>query len=80
MSLLSHPFFSHCSLSKKVKLSGLVTEDQMTGEQYVTHVTVMEETVGAQQPMVQQASHSAPQSEKQPTREAFTGELKLSGR
>lgn len=48
--------------SKKVKLSGMMTEDQVTGEQYVTHVTVIEETVGAQQPMVQQASNSAPQS------------------
>lgn len=63
-----------------MKLSGLMTEDQVTGEQYVTHVTVIEETVGAQQPMVQQASHSAPQSEKQPTHETFTRETRLSDR
>uniref|UniRef100_A0A672ZU95 Solute carrier family 43 member 1b n=1 Tax=Sphaeramia orbicularis TaxID=375764 RepID=A0A672ZU95_9TELE len=36
--------------TKKVKLSGVVTEDKMTGERYVTHVTLMEETMGAKQP------------------------------
>lgn len=60
-----------------MKLSGLVTEDQTTGEQYVTHVTVIEETVGAQQPVVQQATHCAPQSEKQLTHEALPREPKL---
>ena len=36
--------------SKKVKLSGVVTEDKMTGDRYVTHMTTMEDTVGARQP------------------------------
>ncbi|XP_036966519.1 solute carrier family 43 member 1b [Acanthopagrus latus] len=35
---------------KKVKLSGVVTEDKMTGDRYVTHMTTMEDTVGARQP------------------------------
>ncbi|XP_018539948.1 LOW QUALITY PROTEIN: solute carrier family 43 member 1b [Lates calcarifer] len=32
--------------TKKVKLSGVVTEDKMTGDRYITHVTVMEDTMG----------------------------------
>uniref|UniRef100_A0A3Q3FYH5 Solute carrier family 43 member 1b n=1 Tax=Labrus bergylta TaxID=56723 RepID=A0A3Q3FYH5_9LABR len=36
--------------TKKVKLSGIVTEDKMTGETYVTHVSVMEDMMGAKQP------------------------------
>lgn len=32
--------------SKKVKLTGVVTEDSMTGDRYVTHVTVMEDIIG----------------------------------
>ncbi|XP_028259408.1 solute carrier family 43 member 1b isoform X1 [Parambassis ranga] len=36
--------------SKKVKLRGVVTEDKMTGERCITHVTVMEDTMGAKQP------------------------------
>ncbi|KAI3353126.1 hypothetical protein L3Q82_019253, partial [Scortum barcoo] len=35
--------------SKKVKLNGVVTEDKVTGDRYVTHVTSMEETMGAKQ-------------------------------
>lgn len=42
-------------LSKKVKLSGVLTEDNMTGEKYVTHVTVIEETMEARQPEVKQS-------------------------
>lgn len=58
---------SLCSFSKKVKLSGVVTEDKVTGESYVTHVTVVEETMGAKQLEVQQTdSQSAAPSEKQP--------------
>ncbi|XP_065810707.1 solute carrier family 43 member 1b isoform X2 [Labrus bergylta] len=36
--------------TKTVKLSGIVTEDKMTGETYVTHVSVMEDMMGAKQP------------------------------
>lgn len=55
------------SFSKKVRLSGVVTEDKVTGERYVTHVTVVEETMGAKQPEVQQTdSQSAAPSEKPP--------------
>ncbi|XP_073332940.1 solute carrier family 43 member 1b [Pagrus major] len=36
--------------SKKVKMSGVVTEDKMTGDRYVTHMTTMEDTVGTNQP------------------------------
>ncbi|KAM7009525.1 solute carrier family 43 member 1b [Tautogolabrus adspersus] len=36
--------------TKKVKMSGIVTEDKMTGETYVTHVSVMEDMMGAKQP------------------------------
>lgn len=68
--LLSGCLISSASLwsfSKKVKLSGVVTEDKVTGERYVTHVTVVEETMGAKQPEVQQTdSQSAVPSEKQP--------------
>ncbi|XP_070778182.1 solute carrier family 43 member 1b [Enoplosus armatus] len=39
---------------KKVKLSGVVTEDKVTGDQYVTHITVMEDTMGAKQPQPEQ--------------------------
>lgn len=40
--------------SKKVKLSGVVTEDKITGDRYVTHVTVMEDMMGAKQPEPEQ--------------------------
>lgn len=40
--------------TKKVKLSGVVTEDKITGDRYVTHVTVMEESVGTKQPEPEQ--------------------------
>lgn len=54
------------SLSKKVKLSGVVTEDKMTGESYVTHLTVVEETMGAKQPELKQTdSQSTTQSKEQ---------------
>uniref|UniRef100_A0A3B4TQL9 Solute carrier family 43 member 1b n=1 Tax=Seriola dumerili TaxID=41447 RepID=A0A3B4TQL9_SERDU len=33
---------------KKVKLSGVVTEDKMTGDRYINHVTTMEDTMGLQ--------------------------------
>uniref|UniRef100_UPI0037E7FD27 solute carrier family 43 member 1b n=1 Tax=Semicossyphus pulcher TaxID=241346 RepID=UPI0037E7FD27 len=36
--------------TKKVKLSGYVTEDKVTGETYVTHVSVMEDMMGAKKP------------------------------
>ncbi|XP_071381719.1 large neutral amino acids transporter small subunit 3-like [Centroberyx affinis] len=35
--------------TKKVKLSGVVTEDKMTGDRFVTHVAVMEDTMGGKQ-------------------------------
>ncbi|KAA8594417.1 hypothetical protein FQN60_011552, partial [Etheostoma spectabile] len=40
--------------TKKVKLSGVVTEDKMTGDRYITHVTVMEDMMGPKQPEPQQ--------------------------
>ncbi|XP_069568096.1 solute carrier family 43 member 1b [Brachyistius frenatus] len=40
--------------TKKVKLSGLVTEDKMTGDRYITMVTVMEDTMGPKQPEPEQ--------------------------
>ncbi|XP_041640347.1 solute carrier family 43 member 1b [Cheilinus undulatus] len=36
--------------TKKVKLSGIVTKDKITGETYVTHISVMEDMMGAKQP------------------------------
>lgn len=69
MVLLSGWLISSASLwsfSKKVKLSGVVTEDKVTGESYVSHVAVVEETMGAKQPEVRQTdSQSAAPSEKQ---------------
>ncbi|KAG8014973.1 Large neutral amino acids transporter small subunit 3 [Nibea albiflora] len=41
--------------SKKVKLSGLVTEDKMTGDRYVTHVAVKEDTMESKQMEPEQA-------------------------
>ncbi|XP_071759028.1 solute carrier family 43 member 1b [Centroberyx gerrardi] len=35
--------------TKKVKLSGVVTEDKMTGDRFVTHVAVMEDMMGGKQ-------------------------------
>lgn len=40
--------------TKKVKLNGVVTEDKITGDRYVTHVTLMEDTVGAKEPEPEQ--------------------------
>lgn len=31
-------------------MSGVVTEDKMTGDRYVTNVTVMEDMMGSKQP------------------------------
>ncbi|KAM9363191.1 solute carrier family 43 member 1b [Symphorus nematophorus] len=42
--------------TKKVKLTGVVTEDKVTGETYVTHMTVMEDTMGAKQPEPEQTT------------------------
>uniref|UniRef100_A0A8D3AX63 Solute carrier family 43 member 1b n=2 Tax=Scophthalmus maximus TaxID=52904 RepID=A0A8D3AX63_SCOMX len=39
---------------KKVKLSGLVTEDKMTGDRYITHVTLMEDTMEGKKPEPEQ--------------------------
>ncbi|XP_041790338.1 solute carrier family 43 member 1b [Chelmon rostratus] len=36
--------------TKRVKLNGVVTEDKLTGDRYVTHVTLMEDEMGAKQP------------------------------
>ncbi|XP_068178640.1 solute carrier family 43 member 1b isoform X2 [Antennarius striatus] len=36
--------------TKKVKMSGVVTEDHVTGDRYVTHVTLLEDTMGPKQP------------------------------
>ncbi|TMS23367.1 hypothetical protein E3U43_008673 [Larimichthys crocea] len=41
--------------SKKVKLSGLVTEDKITGDRYVTHVVVKEDTMESKQMEPEQA-------------------------
>ncbi|XP_078123660.1 solute carrier family 43 member 1b isoform X1 [Sander vitreus] len=40
--------------TKKVKFSGVVTEDKMTGDRYITHVTVMEDMMGPKLPEPQQ--------------------------
>ncbi|KAM4611922.1 solute carrier family 43 member 1b [Polymixia lowei] len=49
--------------TKKVKLSGVVTDDKMTGDRFYTHVTVMEETVGHKQSKPEETgSPSAAQS------------------
>ncbi|XP_054461297.1 solute carrier family 43 member 1b isoform X2 [Anoplopoma fimbria] len=42
--------------TKKVKLSGVVTEDKITGDRYVSHVTVMEDMMGPKQPEPEQTS------------------------
>ncbi|XP_045903911.1 solute carrier family 43 member 1b [Micropterus dolomieu] len=48
--------------TKKVKLDMVVTEDKTTGDRCITHVTVMEDTMGAKQPEPEQAdSQSATQ-------------------
>ncbi|XP_047220243.1 solute carrier family 43 member 1b isoform X2 [Girardinichthys multiradiatus] len=36
--------------TKKIKMNGVVTEDRMTGDRYITNVTIMEDTVGARPP------------------------------
>uniref|UniRef100_A0A3Q3JJZ8 Major facilitator superfamily (MFS) profile domain-containing protein n=1 Tax=Monopterus albus TaxID=43700 RepID=A0A3Q3JJZ8_MONAL len=36
--------------TKKMRHSRVVTEDKMTGDRYVTHVTLMEDTMGAKRP------------------------------
>ncbi|XP_038570569.1 solute carrier family 43 member 1b [Micropterus salmoides] len=48
--------------TKKVKLDMVVTEDETTGDRCITHVTVMEDRMGAKQPEPEQAdSQSATQ-------------------
>ncbi|XP_033987364.1 solute carrier family 43 member 1b [Trematomus bernacchii] len=48
--------------TKKVKLCGVVTEDKVTGDRYVTHVAVMEDMMGPKQPEPEHAdSQSRPQ-------------------
>ncbi|XP_075994548.1 solute carrier family 43 member 1b [Genypterus blacodes] len=49
--------------TKKVKLTGVVTEDNMTGDRYVTHVTSVEDTMGRakQSEPEQTGSHSTAQ-------------------
>lgn len=46
--------------TKKVKLSGVVTEDKITGDRYVTHVTVMEDTMGPNQSESEQTDSKNP--------------------
>lgn len=36
--------------TKTMRVSGVMTEDKMTGDQYISHMTVMEDTMGAKQP------------------------------
>lgn len=51
--------------SKKVKLNGVVTEDKVTGDMYVTHVTIMEDAVGGKQSEPEQTDdQSAAQGKK----------------
>lgn len=35
--------------SKRVKISGVVTEDSLTGDRNITHMTAMEDTMGSRQ-------------------------------
>lgn len=35
--------------SKRVKISGVVTEDSLTGDRNITHMTAMEDTMGSKQ-------------------------------
>lgn len=46
LGLLTHEISSSSFDRKKVKMSGVVTEDKMTGDMYITHVTTMEDTMG----------------------------------
>ncbi|XP_030580503.1 solute carrier family 43 member 1b isoform X2 [Archocentrus centrarchus] len=48
--------------TKRVRMSGVVMEDRMTGDRYITHVTVMEDTVGSKLP---EAVHADSQSTAQ---------------
>uniref|UniRef100_A0A3Q3G461 Solute carrier family 43 member 1b n=1 Tax=Labrus bergylta TaxID=56723 RepID=A0A3Q3G461_9LABR len=52
--------------TKKVKLSGIVTEDKMTGETYVTHVSVMEDMMGAKQPEAEKTDSQGTTQGKSP--------------
>ncbi|KAF3851840.1 hypothetical protein F7725_005195 [Dissostichus mawsoni] len=56
--------FLNCFLNwpadKKVKLCGVVTEDKVTGDRYVTHVAVMEDTMGPKQPEPEHADSQSP--------------------
>ncbi|XP_072239641.1 solute carrier family 43 member 1b isoform X2 [Leuresthes tenuis] len=36
--------------TKKVRLNRVVTDDRISGDRYITHVTIMEDTIGASQP------------------------------
>ncbi|KAM4584628.1 solute carrier family 43 member 1b isoform 2-T2 [Odontesthes bonariensis] len=36
--------------TKKVRFNRVVTDDRMSGDRYITHVTIMEDTIGASQP------------------------------
>ena len=57
--LIIHSITFSSLSSKKVKLTGVVTEDKMTGETYVTHMTVMEDTMGAKQPEPEQTNSTS---------------------
>lgn len=51
--------------SKNVKMNRVVTEDKMTADRYVTHVTTMEDAMGAKQPTSEQTdSQSTAQGKK----------------
>lgn len=48
--------------SKRVKISGVVTEDSLTGDRNITHMTAMEDTVGSKQTVPE---HTDPHSTAQ---------------
>lgn len=62
---MSYSILFSSSSSKKVKLNGVVTEDKVTGDRYVTHVTIMEDVMGGKQPEPEQTDdQSAAQGKK----------------
>lgn len=48
--------------SKRVKISGVVTEDSVTGDRNITHMTAMEDTMGSRQTVPE---HTDPHSTAQ---------------
>lgn len=51
---MSYSVWFSLSGSKTLKLNGVVTEDKVTGDRYVTHVTLMKDAMGGKQPEPEQ--------------------------